>query len=59
MVFDRLVIHLHTNKIFEEQAAFLHTIDAGVRSIFLCIEYLRGFCGAHYYILENFVSLLF
>ena len=43
--------------IFEERAVFLRYIHAGVRSTFLFIGYLRGFCGAYYSILADFVSL--
>ena len=59
MICDHRVIHVRTNKIFEECAVFLHFIDAGARNTFLYIGYLRGFCGAHYSILANFVSLFF
>ena len=59
VIFDDMVIHFRRYKIIEERAVFLHLIDAGVFGTFLCIGYLRGFCGAHCYIIENFVSLLF
>ena len=31
VICDHLVIHVHTNKVFEESAVFLYLIDAGVR----------------------------
>ena len=54
-----MVIHVCINKIFEESSVFLNFIDAGVRDKFYYIGYLRGFCGAHYSILADFVSLFF
>ena len=59
VICDHLVIHVHKNKIFEERVVFLHLIDTDVRGTFLYIGYLRGFCGAHYSILVNFVSFFF
>ena len=48
MICDHLVIHVHTNKVFEERTVFLHFIDAGIQSSFLYIVYLCGFDKSHY-----------
>ena len=59
VIYNHLVSHVRTNKIFEERALFLHLIDSGACGKFSCMEYLRRFCGAHYYIIENYVSIFF
>ena len=37
VICNNLVIHIRTNKIFEEHAVFLHSIGAGVNSTFMYI----------------------
>ena len=59
VICDHQIIHVCISKIVEELAAFLHLIDVGVRGTFLYIGYLHRFCGAHYSILANFISLSF
>ena len=35
VIFNNMVIHVRTNKIYEEHAVFLHLIDEGVHSTFV------------------------
>ena len=58
-VCDHQIIHICISKIVEELTAFLHLIDVGVRGKFFYMGYLRRFCGAHYSILVNVISLFF
>ena len=58
VICKNLVIHIHTNKIFEENAVLLHLIDTGVCGTFLNIGYLCSLfllmlyhsssCGCHW-----------
>ena len=58
-IFDHMVIHVRTNKIFKERTVFLRLIDAGVCSKCFCIGYLNGRDKANYTHPVVFLSYLF